>query len=240
MKCNGNFSIALNTLKEKARKAYFKINKLVWLNNPCKLLEKLFDTLISPILTYCSEIWSVFSNLQDSEPFEKLHLKFMKEILGVHCKASNDACRAELGRLLMKSKILFSCVKFLEHILHLDVSLVKDVFHATNQSTPWFVKVKDIFHATNQSIPWFVKVKDIFHATNQSTPWFVKVKDIFHATNQSTPWFVKVKDIFHATNQSTPWFVKVKDILQNLGFPFLSYNINLCFKTLLESDKAKN
>ena len=198
MKCNGNFSIALNTLKEKARKAYFKINKLVWL--------KLFDTLISPILTYCSEIWSVFSNLQDSEPFEKLHFEFMKEILGVHCKASNDACRAELGRLLMESKILFSCVKFLEHILHLDGSLVKD----------------------------------IFHATNQSAPWFVKVKDIFHATNQSTPWFVKVKDIFHATNQSTPWFVKVKDILQNLGFPFLSYNINLCFKTLLESDKAKN
>jgi hypothetical protein len=26
-------------------------------------------------------------------------MKFIKEILGVHCKASNVACRAELGRL---------------------------------------------------------------------------------------------------------------------------------------------
>ena len=76
--------------------------------------------LILPILTYCSDIWGVFSNLKDSEPFEKLHLKFMKEILGVHCKTSNDTCRAVLGRLPMKSKILHSCVKFLEHIIHLD------------------------------------------------------------------------------------------------------------------------
>ena len=57
----------------------------------------------------------------------------MKEILGVYWKASNDACRAELGRLQMNSKILFSCVKFLEHILHLHGSLDKYNFHATNQ-----------------------------------------------------------------------------------------------------------
>ncbi|CAG2191462.1 unnamed protein product [Mytilus edulis] len=50
IKCNGNFNLAINTLMEKARKAYFKIKKTVGLNNPCRLLEKLFDTLISPIL----------------------------------------------------------------------------------------------------------------------------------------------------------------------------------------------
>jgi hypothetical protein len=38
----------------------------------------------------------------------------MKEILGVYCKASNDACRAELSRLPMNSNILFSCVKCLK------------------------------------------------------------------------------------------------------------------------------
>jgi hypothetical protein len=34
-----------------------------------------------------------------SDPFEKLYLKFIEETLGVNCKASNDACRAELARL---------------------------------------------------------------------------------------------------------------------------------------------
>jgi hypothetical protein len=48
---------------------------------------------------------------KDSDPFEKLHIKFIKEILGIHCKASNDGCRAELNRTSLKSKILFSIFK---------------------------------------------------------------------------------------------------------------------------------
>ena len=147
MKCNGNFNLAINTLMEKARKGYFKIKKIVGLNNSCKLLEKLFDSLIIPIITYCSEIWGIFSNFKDSEPFEKLHLKFIKEILGVHCKTSNDACRAELGRIPLKGKILFSSIKYLEHILSLEGSLVNDIFYATNSSNPWFIKIKSILQS---------------------------------------------------------------------------------------------
>jgi hypothetical protein len=43
LKCNGNFNIAVSLLMEKARKAYFKIKKIIGLNNPFKLLEKLFE-----------------------------------------------------------------------------------------------------------------------------------------------------------------------------------------------------
>ena len=35
----------------------------------------------------------------DSSPTEKIHLKFCKRYLEVNNKASNIACRAELGRL---------------------------------------------------------------------------------------------------------------------------------------------
>jgi hypothetical protein len=45
---------------EKARKAYFKIKKTIGLNNPWKLLEKLFDSLVTSILLYCSEVWGVY------------------------------------------------------------------------------------------------------------------------------------------------------------------------------------
>jgi hypothetical protein len=50
------------TKSEKDRKIYFKIKKTIGLNNPCKLLEKLFDSLldlVTPILLYCSEVWGV-------------------------------------------------------------------------------------------------------------------------------------------------------------------------------------
>ena len=48
LKFNGNFNLAINTLMEKARKAYFKIKKTIGFNNPCRLLEKLFDSLVTP------------------------------------------------------------------------------------------------------------------------------------------------------------------------------------------------
>lgn len=70
---------------EKGRKAWFKIKKNIGLNNPCNLLEKLFDTLISPIILYGCEVWGTYSNLKDTDPYEYLHIKFIKEILGIHC-----------------------------------------------------------------------------------------------------------------------------------------------------------
>ena len=117
LKCNGNFNVAVSLLMEKARKACFKIKKIIGLNNPCKLLEKLFDSLVTSILLYCSEVWEIYLDPGDSSIVEKFHMKFIKEILGVHCKASNVACRAEFGRLPLWAKISFSCIKFWEHLL---------------------------------------------------------------------------------------------------------------------------
>lgn len=44
LRYNGKFNSAINTLMEKARKAFFKLKKeIITLNNPCKLVGKLFD-----------------------------------------------------------------------------------------------------------------------------------------------------------------------------------------------------
>jgi hypothetical protein len=51
----------------------------VHLNNPCNLLEKLFDSLVVPIILYGSEVWGVGNKFRDSDPFEHLHLKFSEE-----------------------------------------------------------------------------------------------------------------------------------------------------------------
>jgi hypothetical protein len=73
------FKVNGRSLMEKARKAYFKIKKTIGLNNPCRLLEKIFDSLVTPILTYGSEVWGVDSTFKDSDPFEKLHIKFIRD-----------------------------------------------------------------------------------------------------------------------------------------------------------------
>ena len=69
-----------------------------------------------------------------SDSYEKFHLKFIKEILGVHCKVSNDACRAELNRLPLRNVILQSSVKFLDHIQTQDESLVNKIYQTTKIS----------------------------------------------------------------------------------------------------------
>ena len=63
---------------------------------------KIFDTTISPILTYNSEVWGLFIKSDfkywDTSSIEKGHLQFCKRYLQVNNKAANMACRAELGR----------------------------------------------------------------------------------------------------------------------------------------------
>ena len=77
----------------------------------------LFDAIVLPVLLYCSEIWGVDLSSNDISSIEKFHLKFIKDILGVHCKTSNAGCLAELNRLPLWSKISFSSIKVLESSL---------------------------------------------------------------------------------------------------------------------------
>ena len=56
----------------------------------------------TPILSYNCEIWGAYQKQDfktwDSSPIEKTHLHFCKRYLKVSNKASNAACRGELGR----------------------------------------------------------------------------------------------------------------------------------------------
>ena len=65
--------------------------------------------MISPILLYNSEIWGgyVKSDFKawDGKQIERTHLQFCKRYLEVGNKASNVACRAELGRFPLLTAI---------------------------------------------------------------------------------------------------------------------------------------
>ena len=143
IKYTGNLNLTSKLLMEKGRKAWFKIKKSVGLNNPCKLLEKLFDSLISPIILYGCEVWGVVNNLKENEPFEYLHIKFIKEILGVHCKATNVACLAELNRTPLITKLQLAAIKFWKHISSSNNSLVQKIYKCTENTSQWTNTVKE-------------------------------------------------------------------------------------------------
>ena len=83
---NGNFKLA--------QKQLYKIRKQIDLH---KVATKIFDTIISPILLYNSEVWGAYEkndfNKWDNTDIEKTHLRFCKLYLGVNKTASNIACR---------------------------------------------------------------------------------------------------------------------------------------------------
>ena len=65
-------------------------------------------------------MWGAYSkgdfSSWDKTAAEKLHLRFCKLFLGVNSKSSNDACRAELGRLPMKLIVDKQIMKYYQHL----------------------------------------------------------------------------------------------------------------------------
>ena len=76
--------------------------------------------MISPILTYNSEVWGAFAKLDfkswDSSAIEKTHLQFCKRYFEVHNKASNIACRAELGKFPLIIDINKKILNYLNYL----------------------------------------------------------------------------------------------------------------------------
>ena len=103
----GSFTKAVEHLTAQALKALFKLKQKSSSHNIITSL-KLFDTLILPIIRYCSEVWSPFLSkglndnnflhLCDKLIAEKLHTSFCRYLLFVNKKTTNAAVRAELGR----------------------------------------------------------------------------------------------------------------------------------------------
>ena len=80
---SGNFTLSLEDLRQKALHALFSLRRHTDLNiiKP-SLACKIFDSMISPILTYNSEVWGAFVKSDfkswDSSAIEKTHLQFCK------------------------------------------------------------------------------------------------------------------------------------------------------------------
>jgi hypothetical protein len=128
---NGKFKAAKQQLSEKALHALFKIHKKVDLHKLSpKTAVKIFDTIITPILLYNSEIWGVFEkndlNKWDNSPAENVQLRFCKIYLGSNRKASNIACRGELGKFPLLITIKKNIINYMKYILDLpDNSILK-------------------------------------------------------------------------------------------------------------------
>ena len=108
-------------LASKANRAIFALNSRFKLKLlPVKAALKLFDSTISPILLYGSEVWGAYEILSvdywDKDDIEKVHTQFLKRILGVNRSTTNILVRGELGRYPLSTQINTRNANFLKHI----------------------------------------------------------------------------------------------------------------------------
>ena len=160
---SGNFNTAKEQLREKGMHALFGIHKYTNINKlPSQLASKIFDTMISPVLTYNSEVWGAYLKSDfdhwDKSPIEKVHLRFCKLYLNVNKKATNIACRAELGRFPLKIAI---DQRILNYILHLKAqpenSIVNQAFKLSKQlhskdRNGFYTNVTNLLKSQNMTI----------------------------------------------------------------------------------------
>ena len=121
--------------------------------------------MISPILLYNSEIWGgyVKSDFKawDGKQIERRHLQFCKRYLEVSNKASNVACRAELGRFPL---LIAINQRILNYLLYLQNEqpdsfvrqsfLISSELHTTGKNSFYsnLMKISEYFNFGNFSL----------------------------------------------------------------------------------------
>ena len=106
----GSFSNAQVTLAGQAQKAVFKLNSCLYSfpDLAPKHVLDLFDKLVSPILSFGSEIWCFCK----ADKIERVHLQFCKTLLGVKQSTQNSFIYGELGRIPYQIQRYFSIIKY--------------------------------------------------------------------------------------------------------------------------------
>ena len=76
---------------------------------------------ILPILTYGSEVWGIYLNMDSTKwdkcEIEQTHLQFCKHILGINRSSTNHLTRFETGRYPIRLHIDYKILTFHKHIL---------------------------------------------------------------------------------------------------------------------------
>ena len=132
---------------------------------------RLFSTLVSPILTYCSEVWGplLLQGLANNTcniiavcnkfPTEGVLLKFARYLLGVNNKSSILAVRGELGLFPLVGDILRLTVKYWSRIRTLDSdALVKHAYldmYSSSYEKNWAKSIKAILQSFDMDGLWF-------------------------------------------------------------------------------------
>ena len=109
---SGSIAAGIQNLRDRALKAYYKLKNGLgyYFYSYPRITCHLFDTLVKPILLYCSDFWGCLK-LSENNPIDNIHMRFCKDLLGVQRQTSNTGVLLELGRLPLTQYAKKNCIK---------------------------------------------------------------------------------------------------------------------------------
>ena len=157
-------------LATQGRKCMFKLLKSmknVHFNYVTRL--SLFDTYVSSILNYASEIWG----FHKGDAIEKIHLEYLKIMLKVRKNTSSLMIYNELGRLPLFIQRKVRIIKFWLKLLESENCILKSIYQdmleriETNSCTRynWLLNVKYLLFSVGFGEVWYcqnITNKNIF------------------------------------------------------------------------------
>ena len=192
---NGKFSQAVSSLHRKALGAYFSLRGTIDRRFiDATSLNKLFNTLVCPILMYGCQVWcpttpilkTIITSFRKVSNFDQLlpklakssheqvHLRHLKYLLGISKRSSNLASWSETGRFPLVFESIKLSIDYFKRVMNLSPSLL--VRAAMNEQIrlqlSWFSNVKDLiecFSDTNQ-LHYQPNSSPILNATSANIP----------------------------------------------------------------------
>ena len=118
---SGEVTSGILDLKSRALFAFVQLKKKLGNNfrNDVHIAIYLFDTLIKPIILYCSDFWAILK-IDKKKPCEllpkknlidSLHTKFLKQLLGLQTQTHNIGVFLETGRIPLMAFAIKNCIK---------------------------------------------------------------------------------------------------------------------------------
>ena len=177
---------------------------------------ELFDKLVSPILSYASEVWGFCQ----ANAIERVHMQFCKKLLGVKKTTQNDFVYGELGRTNYTTKRYLIIIKYwLKILLTPENKYIKLVYN---------IMLKDIQEMPNKT-NWASLVRQLLMSLGFNEVWLaqgVANTDVFLSVFKQ-----RINDIFvqnwHERLEGSSRANFYKSISHFQFQPYLE-NINVC------------
>ena len=215
----GSFAKCIQELTNSARRALFSLKKYFSKNDELLTSMKLnlFNSMVSPILFYCSEVWGC----RRADPIEKFHLYFLKNVLNVKTSTPNCFVYGELGVFPLYIERQVRVIKF----------WLKVIGMQENYNNSFLYKVYlELLNTTithPREVTWATLVRDMLNNSGFGDVWLaqrVVNKDSFIVEFQR-----RIKDMY-----LQEWEAKVRESSTGRlfryikqGFKFEAYLDNL-------------